>query len=152
MDDEHPVEKERKGWWNNTVLIVIVAVVVVFILVTLTFSSALYLLVRSVDDPDYYEEYRTLYLTGEIDATEDQLVLMVISGTVYWADYDVKAENYLHESLYLETLDPSSSAGDIVTFTNVDWDPLPECEYNIKIIDIADNILLWNKNIIADAG
>ena len=77
---------------------------------------------------------------------------MVISGTVYWDDYYVKAENYLHESLYLETSDPSSSAGDIVTFTNVDWDPLPGNEYNIRIIDIADNMVLWDKDIIAEAG
>ena len=152
MDDELSVEKEKKGWWNNTALIVIVAVVAVLILVTITFGSFIYLWVTVINEPYYYEEYRTLNLMGEIDATDDQLELMVISGAVHWDEYVIKAENSDYSSLYLETSDHSTNAGEIAMFTNYDWDPIPEGMYNIKIIDVANNMVLWDKDIIARAS
>ncbi len=62
LDDER--SKEKQGWWNNTALIIVVAVVSVLLLLMVSFGSLMYLWMKEMNDPYYYEDYRTLYLGG----------------------------------------------------------------------------------------
>ncbi|MCK5774296.1 MAG: hypothetical protein KAH57_10955 [Thermoplasmata archaeon] len=147
MGDE--LSAEKKGWWNNTALIIVVAVVSVLLLIMVSFGSVMYLWMDEFNDPYYYEEHRALNVVVEIDAAGEQLGILVVSGIVYWNEYVVKAQNNSYESFVLETSDYSSSAGDTATFIDHDWNPVIGDMYNIKIIEVYDNMVVWDRDNIA---
>ncbi len=147
MDDE--LSGEKKGWWNNTAFIVIITIGVVLVLITLALSAALYTLVESVDEPRQYKEYPVLSIHGEIDGSDNTFEAFIISGSPRWNDYRVQAFIGTYNYLYLETFERSSDPGDVVIFTNDDWDPRPGNIIRIRIIYTVDNSEFWDKNISA---
>ncbi|MFW3147098.1 MAG: hypothetical protein ACMUIE_09840 [Thermoplasmatota archaeon] len=95
------------------------------------------------------EEAVVLQGKGELSATDETLILEIISGSYEWTDYKVTVDG-----TELRTDETSSSAGETAEF----YDPDEELEllngeeYTVKIVDIESNRLIWEMDIIAEGG
>jgi len=134
---------EKKGipTWAITLIVVGVVAVVLFGVI---FMGVIFLWAGSFEDTSNGEvEY--LNVKGSIDGSDNVLIFEVISGTVEWSDYRIVIDS----DTQLTTTTISSSAGDDVEFSSIDWDPVEYMEYNVEIVNIDDQKVLWEDHIIA---
>ncbi len=82
----------------------------------------------------------------QIDAENNELEIVPLSGTYDWSDYTVKVDDQV-----FTTTSSSSSAGDAAFFTTTGWDAQVGQEYTIKIVDIDDNKVVWQGSVTAGA-
>lgn len=102
------------------------------------------------EDKDEVEgEIITLNFKIDISGSEDNLEIEVISGSGEWADYMILVDG----ATILTTTASDFSAGDDVIFTDPAsiWDPISWTEYNVKIVDIGDDKVVYESDIIAKA-
>ncbi len=123
-----------------------VIAVILMVAITVVLAGVVFLWAQSFTD-DSGGTVETMNLKGTIDDSEEELSLEVISGTYSWDDYKVLVNG---TDPLTTTVDSSSSAGETALFTgSVTFDV--GNSYNIKIINIADNKVVWENDIIAKA-
>ncbi len=90
-----------------------------------------------------------LNLNISISGTADTVQIEVISGTGDWSDYQVLVDG----SIGMTTTISSFSAGSEATFldTAATWDPVPGTSYDVRVVDIGDDLLVYQDTIIATA-
>lgn len=100
-----------------------------------------------IDDRAYDPE--PLTLQGEINATNDNLMFEQNRGVHIWSDYRVFAR-WGENLTELETrTEDHTTAGDAIFFTSGEFHPEKGMEYNIRIIDMETNKVLWEDDIEA---
>ena len=140
--DEYGNE-EKKGL-SGTAIVLIVVGVIVGLVVIMGFLSAVVFLWAESFTSETTERVETLNIRGSIDATNNVLEIEVLSGTVEWGRYEVIAD----ES-YLATIEFTTSAGESAEFTGLMWDPEPGTMYELRIIEIDKNRVIWEDDILA---
>lgn len=121
-----------------------VIAVILMVAITVVLAGVVFLWAQSFTD-DAEGGVETINVKGSLDDSANELYLEVISGTLEWADYKIMVNG----TTQLSTTDTSSSAGSTATFTDMDY--VVGTEYNVKIINIADNKVVWEDDIIAVA-
>lgn len=128
------------------IIIVVVAIVgiilAVMVLGTILMAGVTFLWAQSYDDTTV-TTYETMNVRGTIDASEDLLYLEVISGSYTWGDYRVTVDG----TPVTLTSSQTTSAGGTATFTGGEY--TAGTVYNVKIVEIAADRLLWDNDIIA---
>ncbi len=127
----------------SIILIVIGIVCAVMLIGTVVFTGITFLWASSFTD-EGGGTVLTLRLDGDIDATEDQLELTVLSGSVNWSEHTVKIDG-----MTMSTVSMGTYAGDTAIFTASGWDPEPGMTYDVMIIDIDDDQTVWEHSITA---
>ena len=123
-----------------------VIAVILMVAITVVLAGVVFLWAQSFTD-DSGGTVETMNVKGTIDDSAETLSLEVISGTYTWGDYKV----LVNGTDELTTATASSSAGETVSFTEAGYTFDVGYSYNIKIINIADNKVVWENNIIAKA-
>ncbi len=127
-----------------------VIAVILMVAITVVLAGVVFLWAQSfTDDADGGVE--TINVKASADGSDDDLVFEVISGTMKWDDYKIliNATTEVTTTAALE-----SSAGEMATFTAAAGPPsffTGTIEYNVRIINIADNAVVWEDDIIATA-
>ncbi len=147
-----------------------VIAVILMVAITVVLAGVVFLWAQSFTDEaggggEILNVRGTIDANGFADDTPDSysgLEIEVISGTVSWSEYKVTIEGV---QVYTETQAAaltaanagSSSAGEsqwftIATYEVVAGTPLVAgTEYNVKIVNIGDNVVVWEDDIIATA-
>jgi hypothetical protein len=102
-----------------------------------------------------HEEYDSypgggLSIKGYIDPREDAIIIEQISGETDWEGLEVRV--YYNSSSYgleFNTGPVVTRPGDIAYFTSSELDIVAGNEYNVKIIHIGRNAVLWEDDIFA---
>lgn len=121
---------------------VIGIIFVAMILGTIVLAGVTFLWAQSYDDTSV-TTYETMNVRGTIDASEDLLYLEVISGSYTWGDYRVTVDG----TPVTLTSSQTTSAGGTATFTGGDY--IEGTIYNVKIVEIAADRVIWESDIIA---
>jgi len=123
-----------------------VIAVILMVALTVVLAGVVFLWAQSfVGDNDTVD---TINVKGRIDVSATELQLEVISGTYTWADYKITVNGT--EIVDTTPSADSSSAGETCTWTDPVLDTVGT-SYNIKIINIEKNKVVWEKDIIAVA-
>ena len=120
-----------------------VIAVILMVAITVVLAGVVFLWAQSfTDDADGGVD--TINVKANADGSDDALYFEVISGTMKWDDYKI-----LTTTAGLE-----SSAGEKATFAGAagaDSFFSKTIEYNVRIVNIADNAVVWEDDIIATA-
>ncbi len=94
-------------------------------------------------------EVETFNVRGSIDGSSDQLTIEVIQEHIEWSNYKI-----LVDGKELETEAITSEAGDSVVFSDPDsiWDAEIGNDYTVKVVNISENVVVWEDNIITTAA
>ncbi len=87
-----------------------------------------------------------LNLDCEIEGEENILTFCIISGSIEWAEYEVRIDNS-HQNSTRITSDGISTAGETKDFSHPEWNPIQGNEYDIMIVHIGDNRVVWENTI-----
>lgn len=92
------------------------------------------------------EEVQTISVKTSIDSTEDIVVLNILKGELNWSIYSVRVDGKS-----FNTSSGVTKAGGSATFYDPDgtWDAVAGEAYNIKIIHIVENKVLYDADVIA---
>jgi hypothetical protein len=134
---------EKKGFPSWAIVLIVVGVVGVFV-VGAIFMGVVFLWAESFEDSGGGEVV-TLNLRGTIEGGDDVLIIEVYSGTVEWSDYSIMID----DTTPLSTTTTSTSAGMSAEFSSPLWDPEVGTTYDVKIIEISDNKVVWQDDIVA---
>ncbi len=136
-------ENGKMGHYHRYYILWIAAVLIIAIV--LIGIGVMYIFNSSIGPPEK-ETSRDLNLQGEIIANEDRLELTVLSGTIIWKEYSIKVDDVpLTEGDHKQI----SRAGDTIYFFDDPWGPVAGNSYNVKIVEIATNDIVWKKDIRA---
>ena len=128
-----------------------VIAVILMVAITVVLAGVVFLWAQSFTN-EAGGTVRSLNVKGSIDASEDTLSLEVISGTITWSDYNILIDGTL-QSTWATSTPTTSSAGETAVWdddgTNIDFTAAQS--YNVKIVDIAENKVVWEDDIIASA-
>lgn len=125
-----------------------VIAVILMVAITVVLAGVVFLWAQSFTN-ETGGTVKALNLKGSLDDSDEELSLEVISGTIVWSDYKV----LVNGTTQLSTSAGTSNAGETATFTDATStiDFAAGTSYNIKIIDIAENKVVWEDDIIAAA-
>ena len=142
-----------KGMKKNDMGVSPVIAVILMVAITVVLAGVLYLWVSSLADTE--GDVETINVKCELvnGVAADTMTFEVMSGDIAWADYYVKIDGTTQTA---ETpAAGTSSAGDVASFS---WDLTGDdpfatgTTYNIKIVNIENNAVVYDKDIIAKAG
>lgn len=141
------VQEEKQGKSTTTIILIVVGIVIgVMVIGTIVMAGVVFLWAQSfTDEADGGIE--TVNVKGSIDAQSDEVTIEAISGTYFWDDYRVSVDG-----VTFSTTATSTSAGGEAVFTTTGWDAETGSEYNIKIINIGNNAVVWENDVIAKAS
>ena len=125
-----------------------VIAVILMVAITVVLAGVVFLWAQSFTD-ESNTTVETINVKGTIDDSAETLALEVISGTYTWANYRVTIDGTV-----VTTVDVSTSAGGTVTFTDPDIlvdNFIVGTSYNVKIVNIAEDKVVWEDDIIAVA-
>jgi len=88
----------------------------------------------------------TFIVLGSIDATTDQVAIKVIQGEIEWSHYKI-----LVDGQEFETEAIISDAGETAVYFDPEslWDAEAGSVYNVKVVQISENRVIWADDIIA---
>ena len=92
------------------------------------------------------EEVHTINIKTSINATEEIVVLDVLKGEINWSTYSMRVDG-----MPFNTSSEVTMAGGSATFYDPDgtWDAVAGEAYNIKIVHILENKVLYDVDVIA---
>ena len=137
--------EEKKSGSAKIVIIVVVIIGIIFALLVIAgvFMAGITFLWADSFTDEVETTVLTMNVVGTLDDSEDLLYLEVISGTYDWADYRVTVDG---TTLAL-TSEPTTSAGGTAIFTGGQY--TAGNLYNVKIVNIAEDKVVWEDDIIA---
>ncbi len=137
------VQEEKQGKSTTAIILIVVGIVIgVMVIGTIVMAGVVFLWAQSfTDEADGGVE--TMNVKGNIDAQTDEITFEIISGTVFWDDYRISVDG-----VTFSTTTAQSSAGDSAVFTTSGWDAEIGYNYNVKIINIGENTVVWEDDII----
>ncbi len=128
----------------KTIIFIVIGIICAVSLIgTVVFAGITFLWASSFTE-EAGGEVMTFRLDGDIDATEDLLEFTVLSGKVIWGDYFVKVDGMTMSTEAMETF-----ASGTAIFISSEWDPQPGTVYEVTIVEIAQNRIIWEHSIIA---
>ena len=156
-----------KAMKKNTLGVSPVIAVILMVAITVVLAGVVFLWAQSFTD-EAGGGGEILNVKGSIDAnglvdgtptTYTVLTIETISGTVDWSLYKVTVGGVqVYDVASLTTTPDTSngltaSAGDSTYFSVAAWTTLLTAgtEYNVKIVNIGENALVWEDDIIATA-
>ena len=140
-DDRETSENGKRGDPRKSLFIISVLIVM---MLGATVISLYFLGVISFND-EKEDEYRPpSFLQVILHSNDNNLWIKEGPEGLHWNDYrvaiDGKDANLTHERL--------GSAEDIVVFSSSE-DIIVQTSYNVKIIDIENNMVVWEKDIVS---
>jgi flagellin-like protein len=126
-----------------------VIAVILMVAITVVLAGVVFLWAQSFTD-DAGGGVETINVKGVIDASDADLSIEVVSGTYTWSDYRVLVDG----AVQINTTTTESSAGETAVYTadgTGTWTVAAGEEYNVKIINIGDDKVVWEDDIIAVA-
>ena len=135
-----------KGMKKNDMGVSPVIAVILMVAITVVLAGVLYLWVSSLADTD--EQMDNLNVKASADLSDALLTIDVQSGTLTWDEYKVT-----FNGTTVATLSTETSAGEVATFDISVGSPthLVSDEVSVKIINIEDNKIVWQKDITIKA-
>ena len=127
---------------SNTALIVIIVVIVLCVLCIAPFMVGVVFLWAQTFTSETVEQSNTLNVRCSADASEDTISVEVISGSVSWYEYQVKANGILLSTTSFET-----SVGDEAIFTGLEFEPWESIDISISEMDAGR--IAWSDTITA---
>jgi len=124
-----------------------VIAVILMVAITVVLAGVVFLWAQSFTN-EAGGTVRSLNVKGSIDAGNSELQLEVISGTITWADYKILVDG--SEVSGASVNETSSSAGETAHYYSHGSFSVAQ-SYNVKIVDIAENKVVWEDDIIASA-
>ena len=102
--------------------------------------------ITAEDKGDVEGEVHTINIKTSINATEEIVVLDVLKGEINWSTYSMRVDG-----MSLNTSSEVTTAGESATFYDPDgaWDAVAGEAYNIKIVHILENKVLYDVDVIA---
>ena len=123
-----------------------VIAVILMVAITVVLAGVVFLWAQSFTD-ESDSTVDTMNVKGSIDDSDETLTLEVISGTYSWDDYRVTVDG----TIVTTTAGSSTSAGGSAVFSEALTTFDVGTEYNVKIVNIAEDQLVWEDDIIAVA-
>ena len=129
-----------EGKRSNTALIVIIIVVILCLLCIAPFLVGVFFLWAQSFSSETVEHSMDFRVRCIADAAEDTITVEVLSGTVSWYDYEVKANDISLTTGSLET-----TVGDEAIFTGLEFEPGESI--HITIIELENTRAVWSDTI-----
>ena len=123
-----------------------VIAVILMVAITVVLAGVVFLWAQSFTD-ESDSTVDTMNVKGSIDDSDETLTLEVISGTYSWDDYRVTVDG----TIVTTTAGSSTSAGGSAVFSEALTTFDVGTSYNVKIVNIAEDQLVWEDDIIAVA-
>jgi len=133
-----------------TIVGVVMLVVFILSLVLIAGSIFLYLWVSTLATEEL-ATVETWTYDAEIDATTNTLELTLLDGDdVNLSGYSIRIDGVrmfnddedIHSMIFV---------GDTIYLQDLDWDPLEFLTYNVQIINIGNNKLIWEADLMAQS-
>ena len=143
FDTQVQTTQESKSRSPVALALIIIAIVVgVVVILSVVAAGVVFMWASSFTD-EASGGVETVNVKGSISATDNELTIEIITSTIDWMDYKVMVDGQTE----VTTTTGSASAGQTVTFTGGDFQA--GNEYNVRIINIGKNMIVWEDDITA---